>query len=635
IDAGQDRTLVPIDATGVDVGISTTVTATSALTNSAQLELSTVTAPQAVFGESPNRFDLQPGVPFMFPVELNAPAPESGTTVTLSSSEPSALTFTPETITFGPGEQEEQMVEVVPNALGSFNFIATTDAGVVTQAFATDVVQALLIGTTPESLRSGIDGNQIFFRITTNGIDTLTVLTLEIPSDFVPPTPEEIAILGGDGNAIAEAQVAVGMPLMGPNGGTIVTVSSLSIDPDDAMPWVDLVLTNAEAITWGSTQWYLQVDQGMGLTDVAETPDLFIIGTAADGAGEAQFVTSAVIVGTTTDVVLELFNSAPIAIDQFALVLSGGLNPWILPDLQRPGSIRVEVGGTDVTMAVSAVVQEGDRLELSGLGLMPGQTLTLTLTDVDIPDVRGRYSFITATAGVGGRALGTGESAVLDVLSANQPDIFPTNDPDALAVLEFNNPADIAAGSASDTSGNASNALLYGEPLYRPSQFGRALDLRSTGGLGLFWSPAGGADFQSPFTVEMVLTPRNTSSFTKLLGFDDDSDAGWYYISQAIRSYPNALLLGQGQLIADERHYLAFVSNIEGEVDVYFQGSFLGTMDSGLMGTASELFFMRDDTSTDRNEQFSGTLDALRISSRARTQGELEAIQTQLSTALP
>src|SRR5262249_18794313 len=126
-----------------------------------------------------------------------------------------------------------------------------------------------------------------------------------------------------------------------------------------------------------------------------------------------------------------------------------------------------------------------------------------------------------------------------------------------------------------------------------------------------------------PFTVEMVLTPTRVNinqPWGKLFGFADDQDKGWYYYQDGIESYPSATL-GQGLVVANERHYIAFVAanpasptDLNG-MQVWFNGTLLGTTALNFAPPPTKAIFFRDDSFTGRQETMSGNIEAVRISS--------------------
>ena len=151
--------------------------------------------------------------------------------------------------------------------------------------------------------------------------------------------------------------------------------------------------------------------------------------------------------------------------------------------------------------------------------------------------------------------------------------------------------------------------------------------------LGIDWSEYAGL-LSHPYTVEIVLTPADTSGFRKIFSFDDSSDNGWYYNGQGIRAYPNSTL-GGGQVLPGELHYIAFVSTAPDQIDVYFQGVLLGSTNASFTAPPSQAIFFRDDAGTGRSERLDAVVEAMRISGVARTAEEIAAIQQNLSTTVP
>jgi hypothetical protein len=202
--------------------------------------------------------------------------------------------------------------------------------------------------------------------------------------------------------------------------------------------------------------------------------------------------------------------------------------------------------------------------------------------------------------------------------AAQAPSVFPPA-ANVLAQFEFN-------GSADDSSGNNRDGELLG---------GTFVSTRCGSGLrigedthGVDWSKFA-AELIHPYTIEMILTPEQTSSYAKLFSSDASADAGWYYHSQGIRLYPNDWF-GEGSVLEGEPHYLAFVSTAADTVDVYFQGVLLGSGDAGFTVPPTQAIFFKDDDATGNRESLRGVVDALRISSTARSANEIAAVQERV-----
>ncbi len=257
------------------------------------------------------------------------------------------------------------------------------------------------------------------------------------------------------------------------------------------------------------------------------------------------------------------------------------------------------VSGPDGTFSIPNVPTVlGDTLVSAELELMDGTSL------------RGRSDPVQPNRG------GTTDVGNIAVV----PSIFPA-DAGVLALFEFD-------GDLADLSGNARDATLIGGDFVTTS-LGMGLQVGPTDPTGFDWS-----DFAAllvhPYTVEMILTPKqDTSGYRKLFSHSDSADAGWYYWSQGIQAFPNAVL-GSGQVLPDELHYIAFVSTSDSQVDIYFQGQFLGSTNASFTAPPSEAIFFRDDTGTGRREQLDAVVEAVRISDVTRTAEEISAVQQQL-----
>lgn len=188
-----------------------------------------------------------------------------------------------------------------------------------------------------------------------------------------------------------------------------------------------------------------------------------------------------------------------------------------------------------------------------------------------------------------------------------------------LALFEFN-------GSADDSSGNDRDAELLGGT-FVPTQCGSGLRIGEDTH-GIDWSEF--ADkLVHPYTIEMILKPEQTISYAKLFSHDAGSDSGWYYHAQGISLYPNEQF-GDWSVLEGEEHYLAFVSTAADTVDVYFQGVLLGSGNAGFTAPPAHAIFFRDDDSTANVESLRGVVDALRISSTARSADEIAAVQGRI-----
>ena len=197
--------------------------------------------------------------------------------------------------------------------------------------------------------------------------------------------------------------------------------------------------------------------------------------------------------------------------------------------------------------------------------------------------------------------------------------VFPSTS-GVLAHFEFE-------GDLSDLSGNNRDALLIGGE-YVDSEFGQSLHILPNQPTGIDWSSF--ANFiVHPYTIEMVLTPKDTTAWRKLFSFSDANDWGWYYRNEGVQAFPNPVI-GGGQVQANLRHYIAFVSTAADQVDVYFQGGLLGSTNASFTAPPSEAIFFRDESGTNRSEQLDAIVDGLRISEVTRTPGEIALVQQLL-----
>ncbi len=206
--------------------------------------------------------------------------------------------------------------------------------------------------------------------------------------------------------------------------------------------------------------------------------------------------------------------------------------------------------------------------------------------------------------------------------SLTVPQIFPPDDANVLARFSFN-------GNVEDVSGNERHGRLIGGQ-FVTSRFGQGLLVGQADSNGMDWSQYASL-LVHPYTIEMVLTPEETLNWRKLFGFSDRADSGWYYKNQGIQAYPHAVL-GTNQLLPRQRHYLAFVSTAPDQIDVYFQGTLLGSTNASFTAPPGQALFFRDDVNTGRREQLVGVIDTLRISATTRTAQEIAKVEQNLRT---
>lgn len=197
--------------------------------------------------------------------------------------------------------------------------------------------------------------------------------------------------------------------------------------------------------------------------------------------------------------------------------------------------------------------------------------------------------------------------------AAAGPTVF-TSDNGTLARFEFN-------GDVLDTSGNARHATALGAATFASAKFGSGLVLAGDP-QGFDWSTYA-STLPSTFTIEVVYTSSNTSGYRKIFGANDTLDPGWYAIGTQVTSYPNAKF---GTLAVNTLHYVAFVATSATMMDVWVDGALAGNTNIGFTAPPAQAIFFRDDTSTNRGEAMTGVVDAVRISSVARTSAEVGAV---------
>jgi cysteine-rich repeat protein len=207
------------------------------------------------------------------------------------------------------------------------------------------------------------------------------------------------------------------------------------------------------------------------------------------------------------------------------------------------------------------------------------------------------------------------------VVNARDKQIFlPTSG--VLAEFEFE-------GNTLDTSGNQRDAVLLGGS-FVPGLFGQALKLSAVGAMGLDWSNFA-SSLVHPYSIEMVLTPEQTLNFAKLFSSNDALDQGWYYASRGFTDFPTGIL-GQGLMLDNQRHYLAFVSTSATTMNAFFQGNFLGAFNTSFIAPPPQAIFFRDDSISTRREQVLGVIEGLRMSEVARSTAEIAQQQRYINS---
>jgi hypothetical protein len=244
-----------------------------------------------------------------------------------------------------------------------------------------------------------------------------------------------------------------------------------------------------------------------------------------------------------------------------------------------------------------------------------------------VPTVEGPVQCVTQFTGPDG-VLRSGRSAAVAPVAGGitnvgtitlSSSLFPSM-AGVLATFDFN-------GDVRDTSGNGRDGILIGGT-FVPTSWDQGLRIVPPQPVGFDWSAYAGL-IRHPYTIEMILTPATLGSWRKLFSFNDGADAGWYYFNNTFQAFPNGTI-GSG-LLAGQRHYLAFVSRDNSTMDVYFQGHLIGTTNASFTAPPVNAVFFRDDSGTGRNEQFDGTVEALRISGVNRTPAEIDAVQQRLT----
>ena len=208
----------------------------------------------------------------------------------------------------------------------------------------------------------------------------------------------------------------------------------------------------------------------------------------------------------------------------------------------------------------------------------------------------------------------------------NRDHVFPPADGNVLVQLEFN-------GDLNDVSGNERDATLIGGGFVE-TDFGQGLEI-SEREHGIDWSQYAGR-IRHPYTIELVFTPTAESgTFAKLFSPDDDIEDGWYLYDGGFRAYPiEGGSLGSDFMPFGERAYLTVVSTSARQINVYANGALISDEPINAQFTAppEDAVFFRDDGSANRHEMMYGVVEAIRVSSTARTAAEISAVQETLQT---
>jgi hypothetical protein len=228
----------------------------------------------------------------------------------------------------------------------------------------------------------------------------------------------------------------------------------------------------------------------------------------------------------------------------------------------------------------------------------------------------GACSYAPPRGDVGGQ---TDAAIEIDAPPAADDGIFKA-DGSTLALFELD-------GDVTDSSGNDRNATLIGGE-FVATAWGQGLSVPASDDQGFQWSAFANL-IVHPYTIEMVVTPRDTGCWSKLFGPSDTVDTGWNYCDR-FQTFPDNFV---GPVLeADERHYFAIVSTSASTLNLFVNGTLVGAIDASFNAPPAEAIFFRDDTQTSRDEALDGVIDAVRISSKARTADEIAAVQTRLLT---
>ena len=224
--------------------------------------------------------------------------------------------------------------------------------------------------------------------------------------------------------------------------------------------------------------------------------------------------------------------------------------------------------------------------------------------------------------------------AAVDAADAAPPgpaadEVFDT-DSNTLARFELN-------GDLKDTSGNGRNGVFFGPdggaPTFVNTSFGKGLTLAGTLRQGIDWSAYANL-LGSPFTIELVFTESNTTSYRRLFTHDLNDDNGLYTFEGALQCYPDPELRGDAgvPVKADVRTYVAVVYTPRAAqqdlATIYVDGVLLGTASAAFTAPPTQALFFEDNAN---NESLVGTVEAIRVSKIERSAADIKKVQDRLA----
>ena len=193
-------------------------------------------------------------------------------------------------------------------------------------------------------------------------------------------------------------------------------------------------------------------------------------------------------------------------------------------------------------------------------------------------------------------------------------------------------------GSLDDASGQNRPGHLVGRPTMRfvDSDFGQAL-LVEGGNDAFDWTYNHASGLRAPWTVELVFTiTRFPGNWCKILGHDPDSEQGiWLKGTEPknVSVWPDG---NRSEFVwrfdehewLDQVTYLAFASPMPDQLIVYLNGRRLdrASPSSDGLDMPNQVFSFFQRTRSPENNNVTALIDAVRISSVARTDEEIQRV---------
>jgi len=143
--------------------------------------------------------------------------------------------------------------------------------------------------STPAAISSFQQNVQVVVRVTDTGGAAVTQAAVTLPPGWLVSNSNVTARLS-NGNAVT---VSAGTAGAGTGGGTVYTISGLSLQAAGATPYAEVVFSSAQAQEQtGDARFYVDVNEGSGLARLAAPAVITVVGAVADGAGDGTVGTN-------------------------------------------------------------------------------------------------------------------------------------------------------------------------------------------------------------------------------------------------------------------------------------------------------------------------------------------------------